>query len=111
MAHTARLLELPGAHGQTHILYVEQNTIDLKLQELTMKFIQHEWLVTHGIIKSDHPKLRSELVTRMGAFYYHPLDSVYSTWSESQLRQWLINHGIIKSDVQMKKDKLLRLVE
>jgi Putative nuclear envelope organisation protein len=47
----------------------------------------------------------------MNQYYYDINDTVYSTWSESQLKQWLIQQNIIKSDAQIKKEKMIKLVQ
>jgi hypothetical protein len=46
----------------------------------------------------------------MQKYYYSVSDTVYSTWSDSQLKKWLVDHGIIKSDAQVSRDKMLKLV-
>jgi len=47
----------------------------------------------------------------MAQYYYDVNDSIYSTWSDSQLKQWLVQHNIIKGDAQIKRDKMLKLVQ
>jgi Putative nuclear envelope organisation protein len=47
----------------------------------------------------------------MSQYYYDVNDSVYSTWSDSQLKQWLVQQSIIKSDAQIKRDKMMKLVQ
>lgn len=47
----------------------------------------------------------------MKKYYYNTSDSVYSTWTDSQLKQWLVEHGVMKSDAQASRDKMLQLVE
>lgn len=73
--------------------------------------MQHEWLVQHGIIKSDYQKKRDALTKQMQRYYYDVNDSVWSTWSESDLKAWLVKHDIIKSDAQIRKDKAVKLVQ
>lgn len=46
----------------------------------------------------------------MKQYYYTPQERVWSTWSESQLKQWLIEHDIIKSGAQLQKEKMQKLV-
>jgi hypothetical protein len=47
----------------------------------------------------------------MKQYYYDVNDTVYSTWSDSTLKNWLVEENIIKSDAQLKRDKMLRLVQ
>jgi hypothetical protein len=47
----------------------------------------------------------------MNQYYYDINDTVFSTWSDSQLKDWLVQHNIIKSDAQIKRDKMLKLVQ
>lgn len=47
----------------------------------------------------------------MKQYYYDVNGTVYSTWSDSQLKAWLVDQGIVKSDAQIKRDKMLRLVQ
>ncbi|ELU37734.1 Ish1 domain-containing protein [Rhizoctonia solani AG-1 IA] len=70
----------------------------------------HQWLVDHGIIKSDYEKNRDKLIEQLQRYYYGTTDTVYSTWSNNQLRDWLVQHNIIKSDAQIKREKLQKLV-
>lgn len=72
--------------------------------------LQHEWLVSHGVIKSDFEKRRDALVGKLQQYYYGPQDAVWSTWSESELKQWLVEHNVVKSDAQIKKEKMQKLV-
>lgn len=72
--------------------------------------IQHNWLVSRNIIKSNYEKNRDVLIAQMKMYYYDPTDMVWSTWSESQLKQWLVDHGIVKSDAQASRDKMVKMV-
>jgi hypothetical protein len=47
----------------------------------------------------------------MNQYYYDVNDTVYSSWSDSQLKQWLVKHNIAKSDADIKREKLLKLVQ
>ncbi|KAJ7803730.1 hypothetical protein B0H14DRAFT_1634140 [Mycena olivaceomarginata] len=47
----------------------------------------------------------------MAQYYYDVNDSVWSTWSNSDLKPWLVAHNIIKSDVQVQREKLTKLIE
>lgn len=47
----------------------------------------------------------------MSQYYYDINDNVYSTWSDSQLKQWLVKHNIAKSDADIKREKLVKLVQ
>jgi hypothetical protein len=72
---------------------------------------QHHWLVSHNIIKSDYEKKREALVNLMQQYYYSSIDTVYSSWSDSQLKQWLVDNGVMKSNAQASRDKMLKLVK
>ena len=37
-------------------------------------------------------------------------DTVYSSWTDSQMRDWLIEHNILKSDAQVQREKLQKLI-
>lgn len=71
---------------------------------------QHHWLVSHNLIKSDAQKKRDDLVKLMQQYYYSVSDTVYSSWSDSQLKEWLVDNGIMKSNAQASRDKMLKLV-
>jgi len=47
----------------------------------------------------------------MDKYYYDHLDTVWSTWSDSQLKQWLVEHGVIKSDAQVTRDKMTKMIQ
>ena len=74
-------------------------------------FLQHHWLVSHNIIKSNLQKDREYYVGQMEKYYYDHLDNVWSTWSDSQLKQWLVEHDVIKSDAQVSRDKMTKLIQ
>jgi len=46
----------------------------------------------------------------MKKYYYGPSDMVWSSWSDSQLKQWLVDHGVIKSDAQASRDKMIKMI-
>jgi hypothetical protein len=71
---------------------------------------QHHWLVSHNLVKSDSEKKREALVKLMHQYYYSVSETVYSSWSDSQLKKWLVDNGIMKSDAQASRDKMLKLV-
>jgi hypothetical protein len=66
--------------------------------------------VTHGVIKSGAEKNRDKLRAFMNKYHYSVKDAVWSTWSESQLKNWLVEHGYVKSDAQLTRDKMIRMV-
>ncbi|KAF9460445.1 hypothetical protein BDZ94DRAFT_1265910 [Collybia nuda] len=73
----------------------------------------HEWLVSYNILSPTppNPYSREFLLGKMKQYYYDVNDTVYSTWSDSTLKNWLVENGIIKSDAQLKRDKMLRLIQ
>lgn len=46
----------------------------------------------------------------MSKYYYGVSDKVWSTWSDSDLKEWLVEHNIIKSNAQVQREKMLKLV-
>jgi uncharacterized protein YjdB len=47
----------------------------------------------------------------MAQYYYDVNDSVWSTWSDSDIKAWLVAHNIVKSDAQVQREKLVKLIE
>jgi hypothetical protein len=47
----------------------------------------------------------------MNEYYYNVFDPVWATWSDSDLKQWLVDRDVIKSDAQIKREKMLKLIE
>lgn len=47
----------------------------------------------------------------MQTYYYDTNESVWNTWKESDMKKWLVSQGIVKSDAQIKKEKMLKLIE
>ena len=37
-------------------------------------------------------------------------DTVWSSWSDSEIRSWLIDNEYLKSDSQAKRDELVKLI-
>lgn len=72
--------------------------------------MQHGWLVSKGLIKSNSEKDRDYLVEQMKKYYYDSSDKVHNAWSDSELKSWLVDHNVIKPEAQIKRDKLIRLV-
>ena len=73
--------------------------------------LQHHWLVSHNIIESTLQKDREYYFGLMEKYYYDHLDTVWSTWSDSQLKQWLVEHDVIKSDTQVTRDKMTKMIQ
>lgn len=71
--------------------------------------MQHGWLLSKGLIKSDYQKNRDHLVGQMNKYYYDSTDKVYNTWSDSELKSWLVDHNVIKPEAQARRDKLIKL--
>jgi hypothetical protein len=44
-------------------------------------------------------------------YYYNVNDSVWNTWNDSDLKAWLVEHGKVAPDAQIKRDKLVKLVQ
>ena len=47
----------------------------------------------------------------MQQYYYGTNDYVWSTWDDSTMKQWLVDHNVIKSDAQVKREKMIKLVQ
>ena len=75
------------------------------------KRLQHNWLVSHNIIEDEPKRGRDYYVDAMKKYYYSTSDSVWSSWSDSQLKNWLVAHNIIKSDAEVPRNKMLNLVK
>ena len=43
--------------------------------------------------------------------YNNARDTVWSSWSDSEIRSWLIDNGYLKSDAQAKRDELVKLID
>jgi Putative nuclear envelope organisation protein len=91
--------------------YMVCNSLPLDDHTYLVHRNQHEWLVQHGIIKSDYEKKRDALRKLMENYYYEAGDTAWSSWSDSDLREWLVDHNIIKPDAHPRKDKLRKLVQ
>ncbi|KAF7307825.1 hypothetical protein MKEN_01142700 [Mycena kentingensis (nom. inval.)] len=71
-----------------------------------------EWLVAHDIVAPGAPPSTTEkLRATMNQYYYDVNDGVWSTWSDSDIKAWLVKNGVVKSDAQIKRDKLVKLIE
>lgn len=69
--------------------------------------------MSHNLVAAapPNPYSREVLLSKMKQYYYDVNDTVYSTWSDSTLKNWLVEQNIIKSDAQLKRDKMLKLVQ
>lgn len=47
----------------------------------------------------------------MKAYYYSTSDTVYDSWSDSDLKRWLVDHDIIKSNAQVTREKMLKMIQ
>jgi hypothetical protein len=70
----------------------------------------HQWLVSHGVIKSDAQIRRDKLEKLVEANYASAHDTVWSAWTESQMRDWLIEHGYLRTDAQKTRDELIKMM-
>lgn len=69
-----------------------------------------DWLIEHGIIKSDAQLQRENLEKLLSDNYSNAKDTVWSSWSESAMREWLIEHGYLKTDAQKTREELVALM-
>jgi hypothetical protein len=70
----------------------------------------HQWLVSHGVIKSDAQIKRDKLEKLVESNYSGAQDTIWSAWSESQMRDWLIDHGYLRTDAQKTRDELVKIM-
>lgn len=86
------------------------------------------WLVDHNVIKPDAQARRDKLIKLMSCVfststcprtpyltfpsdnYANAQDTIWSSWSDSDIRSWLIENGYLKSDSQAKRDQLVKLI-
>src|SRR5882762_8413085 len=47
----------------------------------------------------------------MKHYYYDVSDNVWSSWSDSELKNWLVKNGYMKSNQQLNREKMIKLVE
>jgi hypothetical protein len=47
----------------------------------------------------------------MKHYYYGFSDTVWSTWSDSELKSWLVKNGYAKSHQQINREKMVKMVE
>ena len=69
-----------------------------------------DWLVEHGIVKSDAQLQREKLQKLMVDNYSNAKDTVWGSWRDSDMRDWLIEHGYLKSDAQKTRDELVGMM-
>jgi hypothetical protein len=85
------------------------------------------WLADHNVIKPEAQVKREKLIKIMSCVlppptYADPVssihsdnysgarDTVWNSWSDSEIRTWLINNGYLKSDAQANRDELVKLI-
>ena len=69
-----------------------------------------DWLIEHGLIKSDAQLQREKLQKLVADNYANAKSTVWSSWRDSDMREWLIEHGYLKSDAQKTRDELIALM-
>jgi len=47
----------------------------------------------------------------MKNYYYSTSETVYDSWSDSELKKWLVDHDVIKSDAKVSRDKMLKMIQ
>jgi len=65
-----------------------------------------DYLVSHGVLKSDAQKTRSQYLKMMQEHYATVTDPVWQAWSDSYIRGWLTSKGLIESDHEKNRDYL-----
>lgn len=68
--------------------------------------------MSHKILSPTPPSpySREVLLGKMKDYYYDVNDTVYSTWSDSVLKNWLVENGIVKTIVRLKNSTIAWLV-
>jgi hypothetical protein len=70
----------------------------------------HDWLVAHGVIKSDARVAREKLLRMVQDNYAHAQDTLWSAWTDNQMHDWLVEHGYLRTDAQKTRDELVRMM-
>lgn len=70
-----------------------------------------DYLVSHGILKSDTQKTRDQYLKYMKEHYAAVADPVWEAWSDSYMRGWLVSKGLIKTDYQKNRDYLVEQMQ
>ena len=86
------------------------------------------WLVDHTVIKPEAQAKREKLIklissviptsahsqTPISLFlsdnFSNARDTIWSSWSDSDIRSWLVENGYLKSDAQVNRDELVKLI-
>lgn len=55
-------------------------------------------------------KSRAALVNKMSLYYYETSQSVWDTWTDSDLHNWLIENDIITPNIKISRDKAIAMV-
>lgn len=86
------------------------------------------WLVDHNVIKPEAQVKREKLIKIISCAcspptctdpvsfihsdnYSSARGTIWSSWSDSEIRTWLIDNGYLKSDAQAKRDELVKLID
>jgi hypothetical protein len=87
-----------------------------------------QWLIDHNVIKSD-AQLKKEKMQKLVAYvlftkyfpqplsdtsvsdnYASATDTIWSSWTDSDMRAWLIEQGYLRTDAQKSRDELVKLI-
>jgi hypothetical protein len=63
------------------------------------------------VIPDTYDAKRATLAQHMKHYYYGLSDTVWSSWSDSELKSWLVKNGYLKSDQQVNREKMIKMVE
>lgn len=69
-----------------------------------------KWLIDHNVIKSDAQIRKEKLQKLVADNYASASDTIWGSWSDSDLRSWLAAHGYARTDAEIKRDELVALV-
>ena len=77
---------------------------------LTLILFQREWLLSHNIIPESYDAKRASYSQMLKHYYYSLSDTVWTSWTDMDLKAWLVTNGCMKSDEEMHREKMLKLV-
>lgn len=72
--------------------------------------------MTHSVVSKgvvEPPTGREKLLKAVRDIYYHPSDTIWSTWSDSKLQSWLVENKLVSapaSATALKRHELEKLV-
>lgn len=75
-----------------------------------LTLFQREWLLSHNLVPESYHANRASYSKMLTNYYYSLSDTVWSSWTDSELKAWLVANGYMKSDQEIRREKLIKLV-